>query len=64
MSGRQTRRFRRRHRSIITTCISIRIWPRGNEVADDTSCEGYVDYIKKDSEKVSELIEAAGIQKQ
>ena len=37
---------------------------RGNEVADDTSREAYVDYIKKDTEKVRELVEAAGIQKQ
>jgi hypothetical protein len=39
------------------------IRPRG-EVADDTSCEACVDYIKRDSEKVRALVEAAGIQKQ
>jgi tripartite-type tricarboxylate transporter receptor subunit TctC len=37
---------------------------RGNEVADDTSREAYADYIKKDTEKFRQIIEAAGIQKQ
>lgn len=37
---------------------------RGNEVADDTTQQAYADYIKKDTEKVREAIETAGIEKQ
>ncbi len=37
---------------------------RGNEVPEDTTQQAYADYIKKDTEKVREIIETAGIEKQ
>ncbi len=37
---------------------------RGNDTADDTSAEAYAAYIRKDTEKFKQIIEATGFKKQ
>ena len=36
---------------------------RGNDTADDTSAEAYAAYIRKDTEKFKQIIEATGFKK-